>query len=56
MELLIYFGVVVRVPNVVLQCDMQLTKDGIGICAVDVQLNNSTDITGILKIGKRLPN
>ncbi|KAM3752102.1 hypothetical protein ACB098_04G163700 [Castanea mollissima] len=37
-------ALLVRVPSVVLWCDMQLTKDGIGICAPDVRLNNSTDI------------
>ncbi|KAF3970890.1 hypothetical protein CMV_005462 [Castanea mollissima] len=45
-------ALLVRVPSVVLWCDMQLTKDGIGICAPDVRLNNSTDIAGISKTGK----
>ncbi|KAI3923539.1 hypothetical protein MKX01_015367 [Papaver californicum] len=31
-------------PNVVLWCDVQLTKDGIGICLPDLKLDNSTNI------------
>ncbi|KAI3920437.1 hypothetical protein MKX01_000776 [Papaver californicum] len=31
-------------PNVVLWCDVQLTKDGIGICFPDLKLDNSTNI------------
>lgn len=30
--------------NTVFWCDVQLTKDGVGICAPDVNLDNSTDI------------
>ncbi|XP_026438355.1 glycerophosphodiester phosphodiesterase GDPDL4-like [Papaver somniferum] len=32
------------VPNVVLWCDVQLTKDGIGICLPDLRLDNVTSI------------
>ncbi|XP_026448050.1 glycerophosphodiester phosphodiesterase GDPDL4-like isoform X2 [Papaver somniferum] len=32
------------VPNVVLWCDVQLTKDGIGICLPDLRLDNFTSI------------
>ncbi|KAK4275373.1 hypothetical protein QN277_018466 [Acacia crassicarpa] len=33
--------------NVVLWCDLQLTKDGAGICFPDLKLNNATDISVI---------
>ncbi|RWR76309.1 Glycerophosphoryl diester phosphodiesterase [Cinnamomum micranthum f. kanehirae] len=32
-------------PDVILWCDVQLTKDGFGICAPDVKLDNCTSIT-----------
>jgi glycerophosphoryl diester phosphodiesterase len=32
-------------PNITLWCDVQLTKDGIGICFPDIKLDNATDIT-----------
>ncbi|KAK1269827.1 putative glycerophosphoryl diester phosphodiesterase 3 [Acorus gramineus] len=31
-------------PNVVLWCDVQLTKDGVGICVPNILLNNCTSI------------
>ncbi|XP_048129891.1 glycerophosphodiester phosphodiesterase GDPDL3 [Rhodamnia argentea] len=37
------------VPDVVLWCDVQLTKDGAGICAPDVKLENSTSIASLFK-------
>ncbi|KAF8017432.1 hypothetical protein BT93_H2568 [Corymbia citriodora subsp. variegata] len=37
------------VPNVVSWCDVQLTKDGVGICAPSVKLDNSTDISSVFK-------
>uniref|UniRef100_A0A2N9FD13 glycerophosphodiester phosphodiesterase n=1 Tax=Fagus sylvatica TaxID=28930 RepID=A0A2N9FD13_FAGSY len=43
----------VSVPNVVLWCDVQLTKDGVGICAADVKLDNATDIGSIFKNGSK---
>ncbi|XP_061375665.1 glycerophosphodiester phosphodiesterase GDPDL3-like [Gastrolobium bilobum] len=33
------------VPNVILWCDVQLTKDGVGICLPDIKLDNATDIS-----------
>ncbi|MCL7046897.1 hypothetical protein MKW94_017750 [Papaver nudicaule] len=33
-------------PNVVLWCDVQLTKDGVGICFPDLKLDNSSSISG----------
>lgn len=35
------------VPDVVLWCDVQLTKDGAGICFPDLLLNNNSDIEGV---------
>ncbi|XP_065864713.1 glycerophosphodiester phosphodiesterase GDPDL3-like [Euphorbia lathyris] len=37
------------VPDVVLWCDVQLTKDGAAICSPDIKLENSTDISKIFK-------
>lgn len=31
-------------PNVISWCDVQLTKDGIGICFPDLKLDNASDI------------
>lgn len=36
-------------PTVVLFCDVQLTKDGKGICRTDLRLDNSTDISELFK-------
>ncbi|XP_062107134.1 glycerophosphodiester phosphodiesterase GDPDL3-like [Humulus lupulus] len=37
-------ALITSLPNVVLWCDVQLTKDAAGICASDVKLDNGTDI------------
>ncbi|CAN1242366.1 Glycerophosphodiester phosphodiesterase GDPDL3 [Linum perenne] len=37
------------VPDLVLWCDLQLTKDAMGICVPDLKLDNSTDIPQIYK-------
>ncbi|WCJ33024.1 Glycerophosphodiester phosphodiesterase GDPDL3 [Euphorbia peplus] len=37
------------VPDVVLWCDVQLTKDGAAICSPDIKLDNSTDISKLFK-------
>lgn len=37
------------VRDVILWCDVQLTKDGVGICAPDLRLENSTDIAQVFK-------
>lgn len=37
------------VPDVILWCDVQLTKDAAGICFPDLKLNNASDISGIFK-------
>lgn len=36
-------------PNVHLWCDVQLTKDGAGICFPDTNLQNASDIDAIYK-------
>ncbi|KAF9666500.1 hypothetical protein SADUNF_Sadunf16G0235600 [Salix dunnii] len=43
------FAMLTSLPDVVLWCDVQLTKDGEGICAPDLKLDNSTDISQVLK-------
>lgn len=37
-------AVMTSVPDLVLWCDVQLTKDGAGICFRDLMLDNSSDI------------
>lgn len=34
-------------PEMILYCNLQLTKDGVGICQSDIRLDNSTDIASI---------
>ena len=38
----------VSVPDVILWCDVQLTKDEVGICLPDLRLNNATDGANVL--------
>lgn len=40
-------AMITSVPNVVSWCDVQLTKDGAGICAPQVKLDNCTDISDV---------
>lgn len=42
------FAAIVSVPDVILWCDVQLTKDGVGICLPDLRLDNATDASVIL--------
>ncbi|CAI9787794.1 unnamed protein product [Fraxinus pennsylvanica] len=44
-------AVQVSLPNVVVWCDVQLTKDGVGICFPDLRLENGSDIDNIFKKG-----
>lgn len=37
------------VPDVILWCDVQLTKDRAGICFPDLKLNNASDISNIFQ-------
>ncbi|KAH8519019.1 hypothetical protein H0E87_000739 [Populus deltoides] len=43
------FATLTSLPDVVLWCDVQLTKDGVGICAPDLRLANSTSIAQVMK-------
>ncbi|KAL3508422.1 hypothetical protein ACH5RR_027823 [Cinchona calisaya] len=36
-------------PDVVLWCDVQLTKDGAGICFPDLKLDNASDVTNLFR-------
>ncbi|KAM0941589.1 putative glycerophosphodiester phosphodiesterase [Dioscorea sansibarensis] len=38
------FALIVGSPDTILWCDVQLTKDGIGICLSNLTMQNSTDI------------
>ncbi|XP_028758491.1 glycerophosphodiester phosphodiesterase GDPDL4 [Neltuma alba] len=42
-------ALITSVPNVISWCDVQLTKDSVGICLPDVKLDNATDIAGIFQ-------
>lgn len=42
-------ALITSVPDVVLWCDVQLTKDGAGICAPYLTLENSTNIAEIFR-------
>lgn len=39
----------VSLPNVIFWCDVQLTKDGVGICSPDLRLDNNTNVASIFK-------
>ncbi|KAG6481962.1 glycerophosphodiester phosphodiesterase GDPDL7-like [Zingiber officinale] len=41
------------VKNVVLYCDLQMTKDGAGICHTDYRLDNSTTISSVFPKGQK---
>ncbi|EXB81079.1 putative glycerophosphoryl diester phosphodiesterase 2 [Morus notabilis] len=41
------FAIMTSLPEVVLWCDVQLTKDSKGICLPDIKLDNSTDIADV---------
>ena len=38
------FAVQTSVPSAVMWCDVQLTKDGAGICFPDLKLNNASTV------------
>lgn len=40
-------------PNVHLWCDVQLTKDGAGICLRDLKLDNNSDIKDVYGNGEK---
>ncbi|XP_058070733.1 glycerophosphodiester phosphodiesterase GDPDL4-like isoform X2 [Magnolia sinica] len=43
----------ISLPNVIMWCDVQLTKDNVGICAPNVMLDNVTDIQFLFKDNKK---
>lgn len=43
-------------PDMVLFCNLQLTKDGIGICLSDIKLDNSTNIAMVYPKGQKTYN
>ena len=40
-------------PDVVLFCNLQLTKDGVGLCLSDIRLDNSTTVSTIYPKGAK---
>ncbi|XP_078430735.1 glycerophosphodiester phosphodiesterase GDPDL7-like [Wolffia australiana] len=47
------FANAMSMSNVVLFCDLQLTKDGVGICRTDLRLDNSTNIADVFPGGAK---
>lgn len=47
------FAVSTSMPGVVVYCNLQLTKDGAGLCKSDLKLNNSTNIADIYSQGQK---
>ncbi|XP_058114353.1 glycerophosphodiester phosphodiesterase GDPDL7-like [Magnolia sinica] len=47
------FAISTSLSNVVLFCDLQLTKDGAGICRTNLKLDNSTNIALIYPKGEK---
>jgi len=43
-------------PDVVVSCNLQLTKDGIGLCLPDIRIDNSTTISSIYPKGQKSYN
>ncbi|KAF8400543.1 hypothetical protein HHK36_013842 [Tetracentron sinense] len=50
------FAISTSLPDVILFCDLQLTKDGQGICQTDIRLDNSTNIALIYPRGQKTYN
>ncbi|KAA8535314.1 hypothetical protein F0562_030317 [Nyssa sinensis] len=50
------FAVSTSLPNVIVFCDLQLTKDGQGICQTDMALDNSTIIALVFPKGQKTYN
>ncbi|XP_059624487.1 glycerophosphodiester phosphodiesterase GDPDL7-like [Cornus florida] len=55
-ELAYKFALQTSLPNVILFCDLQLTKDGKGVCQSGVRLDNSTIITHVFPNGQKSYN
>ncbi|KAK2987069.1 hypothetical protein RJ640_004795 [Escallonia rubra] len=43
------FALATSVPDVILWCDVQLTKDGVGICLPDLRLDNTSNAALVFK-------
>lgn len=43
------FALATSVPDVLLWCDVQLTKDGFGLCLSDLKLDNDTNIANFFQ-------
>ncbi|XP_042503859.1 glycerophosphodiester phosphodiesterase GDPDL7-like [Macadamia integrifolia] len=50
------FAVSTSLPEVILYCDLQLTKDGQGLCQSEIQLDNSTTIASTYPQGGKTYN
>ncbi|GMY35654.1 glycerophosphodiester phosphodiesterase GDPDL7-like [Fagus crenata] len=46
-------AIAMSLPDVVLLCNLQLSKDGIGVCTSDIRLNNSTNVQLIYPDAKK---
>lgn len=49
------YGLAVQIglPDLVAWCDVQLTKDGVGICFPDIRLENASDIDLVYPRGRK---
>lgn len=43
----------IGLPTTVLLCNLQLTKDNVGICLTDITLENSTTVSNVFPKGKK---
>lgn len=48
------FALLASSPDTILWCDVQLTKDGVGVCLPDLKLDNCTDILTIYPERKKV--
>lgn len=46
-------AIMTSLSNVILWCDVQLTKDGAGICFPDINLQNASDVSDVFKNRKK---
>ncbi|KAF8654544.1 hypothetical protein HU200_061737 [Digitaria exilis] len=47
------FALIASAPDTTLWCDVQLTKDGVGVCLRDINMQNCTDIASVYPTRKR---
>ncbi|XP_047950159.1 glycerophosphodiester phosphodiesterase GDPDL4-like [Salvia hispanica] len=47
------FAVQTGLPDTIVWCDLQLTKDGVGICFPDIKLDNASDIDIVYPKGRK---